>query len=60
MSGVFIRAKRRKPHFEAQSETVIVERCDFSDLYQDQCAHCLGIVADWEIKPKVTVYEGTP
>lgn len=37
----------------------IEERCDFSDLLKDQCAHCKGHVADWELEPKrPEVYDG--
>ena len=35
----------------------IEDRCDFSDLFVTQCAHCLGHEPDWETKPKVKVYD---
>lgn len=33
------------------------ERCDYSWLYENECAHCQGHVADWEITPKVVAYD---
>lgn len=33
------------------------DRCEYSDLFPRECAHCLGHEPDWETKPKVKVYE---
>lgn len=33
------------------------ERCEYSWLFESQCAHCLGHVADWEEVRKPRVYE---
>lgn len=37
--------------------TPIEDRCDYSDLFVSQCAHCLGHVPDWEEKKKAVIYE---
>lgn len=37
--------------------TPIEERCEFSDLFVTQCAHCMGHEPDWETKPKAKVYD---
>jgi hypothetical protein len=42
---------------EAMRIAEIEDRCDYSDLFPSQCAHCQGHVADWEITPKVEVYD---
>lgn len=34
----------------------LAERCEYSWLYEDQCAHCLGHEPDWE-KPRVVTYD---
>lgn len=33
------------------------ERCDYSWLWPEECAHCLGHEPDWEEPRRVVVYE---
>lgn len=44
MSGVLVAVDDNLNEF--------TERCDYSWLWPNQCAHCLGHVPDWETEPK--------
>jgi hypothetical protein len=68
--SVVLRAKRKdRPKLtvlpgggQVTGRVVLVEqeeRCEFTELFPSQCAHCLGIEPDWLPKRKVEVYEGS-
>lgn len=56
---VVLRAKRKHRSAQIPQKVSHIEvRCEFTELFTTQCAHCLGIEADWLPKPKKEVYEG--
>ena len=58
LQDAIIETTRAMENFAMRVKHVPEEgRCEFSDLFWSQCAHCLGHEPDWETKPKVKVYD---
>lgn len=56
---IVMRARRNPAPTKVIQVPKIEVRCEFTELFTSQCAHCLGIEADWLPARKVEVYEGS-